>query len=67
MTGGNKEEYKRDREEKAVISGCDCVVELSYHLWWCGLHGAMAKLEREITIVVVVRGDYGLLEIIMIF
>ena len=32
-----------------------------------GLHGAMAKLEREITIVVVVRGGYGLLEITMIF
>ena len=67
MTGGNKEEYKKVREEKAAISGCGGVVELSYHLWWCGLHGAMAKLERERTIMVVVCGSYGLLEITMRF
>ena len=67
MTGGNKKEYKKDREEKATISGYGGIVEHSYHLWWCGLHGAMAKFEREITIIVIVRGGYGLLEITMIF
>ena len=50
-----------------MISGCGGVIELSYYLLLCGLYGAMAKLEREIIIVVVVRGSYGLLEIIMRF
>ena len=68
-----REIEKRKRRSMIVVVSlssttiCGGVVELNYHLWWCGLHGAMAKLERERTIMVVVCGSYGLLEITMRF
>ena len=58
-------EQERNRKQKMAASSCGGAIDLNYHQWWRGLHGAKTKLERErtkreIAIMVAVCGSYGL-------